>query len=357
MKLSIDFLPVFTAAILITLAFAHPERLTTESSKREPVGRGTNRCAAQIEARKMAFTEKRAQSLYKRRAAKTLQLGRRGTTPMKRDVYATVQNDTCVLAPEAVWGPYAVDGEILRHDIREGNDGVDLYLDIGVIDTETCEPLPDAYLTIWHCNATGTYSGFTGIDPNTAETYDGVSSRFDGTTDDETFLRGVMPTNEEGVAEFLTIFPGYYITRSTHIHLTVQANVTGNNTNDYSYSEASVQHIGQLFFDEAMINSVYELAPYHDHLSTLNRTLNTDDGIYVSSNEGNYSSVVSVQLLGEMIADGLVGYITVGVNSSAAAAVTTGGSVNPIGLIPTVSIPEVARQSSVDVDIGDGYVY
>jgi hypothetical protein len=29
---------------------------------------------------------------------------------------------------------------LCRHDIREGNSGVDMYLDIGVIDVETCEP-------------------------------------------------------------------------------------------------------------------------------------------------------------------------------------------------------------------------
>lgn len=256
-----------------------------------------------------------------------------------------------------MWGPYVVDGEIVRHDVREGSEGVDLYLDIGVIDTETCEPLPNAYLTIWHCNATGTYSGFTGIDPDTASVYDGTTTRADGTTDDETFLRGVMNTNEEGVAEFLTIFPGYYITRSTHIHLTVQTNVTGNETSDYSYSKASVQHIGQLFFNESMINSVYELDPYNAHLATLNRTLNADDGIYVSSNEGGYSSVISVQLLGETIADGLVGYITVGVNSSAEAATTTGGSVNVLGVIPTLSVADAARQTAIDIDIGEGYAY
>jgi hypothetical protein len=54
--------------------------------------------------------------------------------------YTTIQNDTCVLAPETVWGPYAVDGEIYRHDLREQQEGLDFYLDIGVIDVETCEP-------------------------------------------------------------------------------------------------------------------------------------------------------------------------------------------------------------------------
>lgn len=162
-----------------------------------------------------------------------------------------------------------------------------------------------------------------------------------------------MATDEEGIAEFLTIFPGYYITRSTHIHVTVQTAV-GNGTNS-SYSSASVQHIGQLFFDESLINSVYELDPYSAHLSTLNRTTNSEDKLYTTANGDGYSSVVSVSLLGDSIADGLVGYITLGVNSTAAGLTTSGGSVNPIGVIPTVSVAESARAAATAVDVADGY--
>lgn len=222
------------------------------------------------------------------------------------------------------------------------------------MDIETCEPLPDAYLTIWHCNATGTYSGFTEIDPDTADLYSWGTKKADGTTDEETFLRGIMNTDEEGVAEFLTIFPGYYVTRSTHIHLTVQTNVTNN---DSSFSAASVQHIGQFFFEESLLNSVYELEPYSAHLLTLNRTLNSEDGIYISSNTGGYSSVISVTELGDSLSDGLVGYITVGVNTSAAGLTTTGGSVNPLGVIPTLSIDPSARETAYLVDEADGYEF
>jgi len=46
-------------------------------------------------------------------------------------------------------GPYGIDGELHRHDVRKDQKDIDLYLDIGIIDVETCEPLPDAWLTIW----------------------------------------------------------------------------------------------------------------------------------------------------------------------------------------------------------------
>lgn len=181
---------------------------------------------------------------------------------------------------------------------------------------------------------------------------DGWSTRKDGTTDDETFLRGISRTDSAGMTEFLTIFPGYYISRTTHIHVTVQTNVTGK---DSSYSDAGVQHLGQLFFAEDLINSVYQFAPYKSHLSTLNRTTNSEDSLYSSANGDGYSSVVSVSKLGESLADGLVGYITIGVNRSATPAETTGGSVNVVGALPTVTLTPGAQAAAYALDTSEGY--
>ncbi|KAI0173751.1 Intradiol ring-cleavage dioxygenase [Pestalotiopsis sp. NC0098] len=352
MRLSYILLPLAT----VLPVFAHPERLTPETAKREAalVGRSTDRCASAIQARRESILARRSQRMKERRAAGGHT--KRSSTCSKRNElqYTTIQNNTCVLAPETVWGPYAIDGEIKRHDVRElstGQTGVDLYLDIGVIDVETCEPLPDAALTIWSCNSTGTYSGYTGIDPDSAELLDGWSKRTDGTTDDETFLRGIQMTDSEGMAEFLTLFPGYYVSRTTHIHVTVQSNVS----NGTSYSASSTQHLGQLFFEESLLSSVYSLSPYSEHLSTLNRTTNSEDSLFSSATSAGYSAIISVEQLADDIAAGLVGYITIGVNTSAEAAVTTGGSVNPQGLIPTVSVASSKLAQATAVDVADGY--
>ncbi|KAJ5999794.1 hypothetical protein N7481_000203 [Penicillium waksmanii] len=288
-------------------------------------------------------------------------------------MYGGLQNKTCLLAPDTIFGPYDVDGELHRQDVREGQDGVNLYLNLGLIDFETCEPLPDAWLTIWvcsssslsfritlvpaansfeACNATGTYSGYTGINPDTVSVLDGWSTREDGTTHDETFLRGISKTNEAGIAEFLTIFPGYYDNRTTHIHATVQHNVTGDDT---SYSVTAIQHIGQLFFPEELINSVYKLAPYHALLSTLNRTLNSEDSVYKSAMTDGYSAMISTELLGETLADGLIGYITIVVNKSAAAIATTGTQVNVQGYPPTVSLTSGAQAVANTNDLAQEY--
>jgi hypothetical protein len=39
----------------------------------------------------------------------------------------------------------------------------------GVIDINTCEPLPQALVEIWSCNATGSYSSFTTAPPALAQ--------------------------------------------------------------------------------------------------------------------------------------------------------------------------------------------
>lgn len=179
-------------------------------------------------------------------------------------------------------------------------------MDIGVLNMDTCEPLTGAALTIWNCNATGFYSSYTGINPNTVELLDGWTTRTDGTTDDETFLRGIQLTDSEGMAEFLTIFPGYYASRTTHVHITVQANVT----NGTSYSKSGTQHLGQVFFTEDLLAEVYATEPYSAHLATLNRTTNAEDTLYAEASADGYSAMVSVDWIGDSIEDGLIGYVS-----------------------------------------------
>lgn len=51
-----------------------------------------------------------------------------------------------------------VTGELIRQNIVEDQAGVPLYMDIQLIDTNTCDPLPNIYTDLWHCNATVCHS-------------------------------------------------------------------------------------------------------------------------------------------------------------------------------------------------------
>jgi protocatechuate 3,4-dioxygenase beta subunit len=183
---------------------------------------------------------------------------------------------TCVLTPELTEGPYYIAGEKVRRNITDGHPGTPLALRLTVVDASTCSPIRGAAVDIWHADASGVYSGFGA----------GASSR--------TFMRGIQPTNAHGLASFITVYPGWYTGRTVHIH--VKVHVGG-----------SVVHTGQLFFSDAITDTVYKRVPYS---SRPNRdTRNAQDSIFV--NGGKHS------LLGlkrNTSGPGWVGAITMGVH-------------------------------------------
>ena len=181
---------------------------------------------------------------------------------------------SCVLTPELTEGPYYIAGEKVRRDIREGHRGTLLTLHLRVLNVASCSPIKGAAVDIWHADAAGNYSGF-GSD---------TSSR--------TFMRGVQKTDANGLAIFLTVYPGWYRGRTVHIH--VKVHVGG-----------SVVHTGQLFFPDTLTDVVYKKAPY---ASRPNRTTrNAQDSIYV--NGGKYGMLKVVKS-----GAGYVGSIAMGVH-------------------------------------------
>ena len=136
----------------------------------------------------------------------------------------------CILAPELTEGPFYLDLDEVRRDITEGRPGTDLELVVDVVDADACEPIKDAAVDVWHCDAGGEYSGVEG--------------------NAGTFLRGIQMTDANGRAEFRTIYPGWYPGRAVHIHVKVHLG-------------ASETYTGQLFFDDAVTQAVYEAPPYN----------------------------------------------------------------------------------------------
>jgi protocatechuate 3,4-dioxygenase beta subunit len=68
------------------------------------------------------------------------------------------------------------------------------------------------------------------------------------------FLRGYQLTDANGIAEFLTIYPGWYPGRAVHIHFKIR--------NDPA-SRRPQEFVSQLYFDESTTDQVYKLAPYN----------------------------------------------------------------------------------------------
>ncbi|KAK2459983.1 hypothetical protein APHAL10511_007989 [Amanita phalloides] len=240
------------------------------------------------------------------------------------------QNNSCVLTPVVTEGPYFhKEGHPIRQNIAEYQDGLLLLLDIGVIDVNTCKPLPNVLVDIWQANATGHYAGHPvpqkGLEneqPATSGPRKRLRSAYPRVDFKEAFLTGAWPTDERGVSQFVTVFPGYYTGRAVHIHTKVftEWETLPNGT----FRSDKVAHVGQFFFEDDITEEINKMYPYirNPIKDTFGRTRNWEDGLNIfqdsHSAEGEYNPVFKLELLGGVIRQGLLGYITMGINSSVA---------------------------------------
>ncbi|MBT1092676.1 intradiol ring-cleavage dioxygenase [Streptomyces sp. Tu102] len=241
-------------------------------------------------------------------------------------------SETCYkLTSETTEGPYYIDADKLRKDITEDQEGIPLTLRLKVIDSETCKPIRNAAVDIWHCNALGVYSGYEdmgsggggggGTPPSgepTGEPPSGEPSGGPGggggvhqePTDDERYLRGTWRTDRNGTVEFRTVFPGWYQGRCVHIHTKVH--VSGTWT-DAGYEGGNTCHTGQFFFDEESVLASAEVAPYSTNTTT--RTTLDEDTIYPDN--GTEGGLLKLKYRKNGIAKGVVATITMGVDPEA----------------------------------------
>ncbi|KAF2625776.1 aromatic compound dioxygenase [Macroventuria anomochaeta] len=206
-------------------------------------------------------------------------------------------NTSCILTPEVTDGPYYVNGELIRKDVKEGQQGIDLYLEVQYVDITTCQPVPELFVDVWNCNATGYYSG--------------VESGQGGLN--TTFLRGIQETDEDGVVAFETIFPGHYDGRAIHTHLLTKSNVTVRE--NQTTQDGAVTHIGQLFWPEELRSEVEATSPYNENTQAI--TSNDDDMWSIVQAENDYDPLPQFVYVGGDITDGLFAWIQIGVNASA----------------------------------------
>jgi protocatechuate 3,4-dioxygenase beta subunit len=168
----------------------------------------------------------------------------------------------CVISPELTEGPLFVDEKLNRSDIRpDPSSGsvvegapLDLTLIIGQVSGTGCTPLADATVDIWHCDAQGIYSDTTQLGMHTTG---------------QKFLRGYQVTDANGAVKFTTIYPGWYTGRAVHIHIKVRGNTAAGQGYEFT---------SQLFFDEALSDTVFAQAPYNAKGGQ--RILNDRDNIY-----------------------------------------------------------------------------
>jgi protocatechuate 3,4-dioxygenase beta subunit len=153
---------------------------------------------------------------------------------------------SCVARPQQTEGPFFVEEELDRSDIRSDpgtgvvKPGVPLRLTFNIsrMSGTSCAPLTGAKVDLWHCDASGRYS----------------DARSRGSSSvGEKFLRGYRRTDAAGTAQFLTIYPGWYGGRTVHVHFKVRT--AASSTPAYEFTS-------QLYFDDALTDRVYAFEPY-----------------------------------------------------------------------------------------------
>ena len=167
----------------------------------------------------------------------------------------------CVVRPRQTEGPFFIDGDPERSDLRidprtgAAKPGVPLRLAFRVsrVGASACAPLAGAQVHVWHCDAAGDYSSVRDRRaPNAGEA----------------FLRGFQTTDAAGTVRFLTVYPGCYPGRAVHVHFKIRT----------ADAARGVEFTSQLYFDDALSERVYAVAPYASQ--GRQRLANRDDFLF-----------------------------------------------------------------------------
>ena len=177
---------------------------------------------------------------------------------------------SCVVVPELTEGPYYVNENLERSDIRidtaDGStvEGDVLRLDwvVSQVDGNACIPLEGVLVDVWHCDALGNYSDV-------------------GSEDGHDYLRGYQHTDASGKATITTIYPGWYQGRAVHIHFKIRTDAA---------ASSGFEFTSQLFFDDDLSAQVYASGVYTSK-GTPDR-LNGSDSIYQQSQGKTLLNVV-----------------------------------------------------------------
>jgi len=200
---------------------------------------------------------------------------------------------TCTTIPGETAGPYPADGSntssgtvvdvlgdsrIIRSTITSDVDGsntqtgIPLTLTINLVNSAgNCEALAGAYVYIWHCSKDGSYSGYS-------------STQNGGDYQGHSFLRGVQKSDSNGQVSFVTIYPGRYDPRATHIHVEVYP--------DSSFNRNALLSTSQFAFPDSVNNTVYAASGYTANAGK--GSTDANDQVFGSSAGGDAHQLLTV---------------------------------------------------------------
>ncbi len=148
--------------------------------------------------------------------------------------------------------------------------GIPLNVKLQIVDgTNGCAPLEGYVVYIWHCDETGLYSMY-----NTEVI-------------EETYLRGVQLTDNNGYVEFETVYPGCYDGRMVHMHFDVFKSI------DLAVNNKTITKTSQLTFPVEVSKAVYDKNShiYTNGAENLARISFETDNVF---NDGYASQLASI---------------------------------------------------------------
>jgi len=170
------------------------------------------------------------------------------------------------------------DSRIVRSTITSDLDGsntqtgIPLTLTISLENSSSnCEALSGVYVYIWHCSKDGYYSGYS-------------STQNGGDYEGHSFLRGAQASDSNGQVTFVSVYPGRYDPRATHIHVEVYP--------DSTFNRNAILATSQFAFPDATNTTVYASSGYTANQSK--GTTDANDQVFGTSAGGDTYQLLTV---------------------------------------------------------------
>jgi protocatechuate 3,4-dioxygenase beta subunit len=189
---------------------------------------------------------------------------------------------SCTVTPTETEGPFPSKSPatLIKSDITGDRTGVVFTIKIYIKNkNNSCAALSGALVDIWHCDKDGYYSEYGGTSMQTVD-YTSVH-----------FLRGRQTTDSDGLVTFTSIFPGWYQSRATHVHVHV-----------YNSSGTSLL-VTQIAFPEGSSSAVATVngsggTAYGYTKGMTGYTYNSSDSVFTDDTTGAEVAAVSGSLSG-----------------------------------------------------------
>lgn len=157
-------------------------------------------------------------------------------------------------------------------DISQAQTGLPMQLCLRVVD-KNCQPLAGLEVEVWHCDVEGIYSGDTSGSADSKRFAGSFCTSNDADAVKSKWFRGIQVTDSNGRVNFKSCFPGWYSSRTIHIHFRVK-----NNNSD--------QVISQFCFADSLTAEICTTHPNYSARGNQDTTLGSGrDTVYGS----NYS--------------------------------------------------------------------